>query len=53
MKSHTRLLNRPGNRHLDNGPVMDEKDFDKLIAKTVRKLIKRYDLTVRSPTTRS
>mgnify|MGYP002571645328 FL=1 len=42
MKSHTRLLTVLD--RMDNGPVMDEKDFDKLIAKTVRKLIKKYDL---------
>ena len=32
MNSHTRLLTVLDRR--DNGPVMDEKDFDKLIAKT-------------------
>ena len=42
MKSHTRLLDILD--RMDNGPVMDEKDFDKLITKTVRKMIKKYDL---------
>ena len=42
MKSHTRLLTVLD--RMDNGPVMEEKEFDKLISKTVRSLIKKYDL---------
>ena len=42
MKSHTRLLTVLD--RMDNGPVMEEKDFDKLISKTVRGLIKKYSL---------
>ena len=42
MKSHTRLLTVLD--RMDNGPVMEEKDFDKLLSKTVRKLIKKYEL---------
>ncbi|MBQ0059761.1 MAG: monomethylamine:corrinoid methyltransferase [Lachnospiraceae bacterium] len=42
MKSHTRLLTVLD--RMDNGVIMEEKDFDKLISKTVRKLIKKYDL---------
>ena len=34
MKSHTRLLTVLD--RMDNGPVMEEKEFDKLISKTVR-----------------
>ena len=42
MKSHTRLLTVLD--RMDNGPVMDERDFDKLLSKTVRNLLKKYDL---------
>ena len=42
MKSHTRLLTVLD--RMDNGPVMEEKDFDKLLAKTVKKLLRKYEL---------
>lgn len=42
MKSHTRLLTVLD--RMDNGPVMEEKDFDKLLSKTVKKLIRKYEL---------
>ena len=42
MKSHTRLLTVLD--RMDNGPIMEEADFDKLISKTVRQLIKKYGL---------
>lgn len=42
MKSHTRLLDVLD--RMDNGPVMEEKEFDTLISRTVRGLTKKYDL---------
>ncbi len=42
MKAHTHLLTVLD--RMDNGPIMEEKDFDKLVAKTVKSLIKKYDL---------
>lgn len=42
MKSHVRLLDILDKA--ENGPIMAEKDFDKLISTTVRELIKKYDL---------
>lgn len=42
MKSHVRLLDILDKA--ENGPIMAEKDFDKLISTTVRELIKKYEL---------
>ena len=42
MKSHTRLLTVLD--RMDNGEIMEEAAFDKQLSKTVRKLIKKYDI---------
>lgn len=42
MKSHVRLLDILDKA--ESGPIMAEKDFDRLISTTVRELIKKYDL---------
>lgn len=43
MKSHARLLKVLDK--VENGPIMEEKDFDKLITKTVKELVKKYDIS--------
>ena len=42
MKSHTRLLTVLD--RMDNGPIMEEGEFDKLVAHTVKELRKKYNI---------
>lgn len=42
MKSHARLLNILAK--VENGPIMEEKDFDKLVTTTIKELVEKYDI---------
>jgi methylamine--corrinoid protein Co-methyltransferase len=42
MRSHARLLKVLDK--VENGPIMEEKDFDLLISKTIPELVKKYDI---------
>ncbi|MGI9862279.1 monomethylamine:corrinoid methyltransferase [Moorella naiadis] len=42
MRSHTRLLTVLD--RAENGPLLEERDFDQLVASTVRELTRKYDI---------
>ncbi len=42
MKSHVRLLDILDKA--ESGPIIEEKEFDKLLSKTVKELVKKYEL---------
>lgn len=42
MKNHARLLDIL--RKVENGPIMEAKDFDKLVSTTVKELVQKYDI---------
>ncbi|AMP20994.1 hypothetical protein AZF37_07310 [endosymbiont 'TC1' of Trimyema compressum] len=42
MKSNVRLLDVLD--RAEEGPIMDEKEFDKLVSKTTREILKKYEL---------